>query len=1302
MKKEALVLFLALVILIPSVLADPIDEIIKKVTYQSEQFEAGNINYAQLIVYTTSLRLDLTKEMGATSQEHDPVLKLEQLEKALGKPTETTKWVWVETGDGGGYEKKLDNEAPAWRKPVFDGKKIQMWLSAWPNIIEKSNEDVLFYRLHLEIKFKSPEEQLNIKEKIEEIKSLSEEYSKAQNEESLETLARESVGVEQTFNKYFNQNPAKCEELMNDILGSENKRENQNLLVWEIEFYEGENFEAIMRFEMCDDCNWNWISPNMRIEGRGPGFKQPEDSGDFNWKSKERFSGFTSESFKQETRRLIDEIKNQIEAGDYQSAMEKSQELRIITESWNEKSNDVWKELEQKYQDYWKTMPEEEQRKCQETYCWIKKEQERREEESRLRKANYEERKNFYSELFAGYEKKEFYYAQEQWEKRLIQEFKEFGEEICSNNIDDNENEQIDCSDQQCGGKVCGYETVSIAGEDNQTREEKIELYCIEGTCQAKEEIAKEKFAVCGNHICEENEQEVCLEDCTVCSQHEPLQCSGDVIFSGKDKNGCPLEPICLSEDLSCETDNDCVDPLCGEASCIEGICQIAQLTECREAECADGERKIEHCSSGEEVIVEGCINGLWGETGVECEEGIIGIETEAETKETESVGEACSVRGDCGNENDVCSNGRCVAIPESIEEHEEIEEAPGEELGREEEIPEQEEPEIETEETGEESNEETEQTPEITGNIIFSFFRTLAGKMRITGFSVEEGSNSSKEVIDSGESSSNEAVQASPEVEINNEQNENPEESPRKDFEENRDDEREENRDREGEERERRENECSERCGRECYDREVRPCVEDCIREDCGEELECNVDDVRVSCEAKCKEENTLESCKNECSEKCLKGEDTWVEPEREEHKEEKFVFTVGGSCREAQGKTEGFIWFGGWTGDRNNEFNNFHLIKNKYYSHGGEEWCKKDLEDLLKQRKELENSLNEEFAKWFFEKYVSNSAEKWEEHISGIFEIYWRDVDVSKQITERLDCLNKDSLPPHKLINFKYETDYGSVEFWEEIKTTNQFGGGEKEIISPYMKTWLFPSREFFKFKMKESMENHELPGPPEEEKRNTISDEEKQELRGDEEFMRAVREFNEKYGENFVLQLKDFETNEVIFNVYMKINEDDLMYAEPMPPAENPAENVKAELDVEKLLEIVEFEESGRIELQSPPWDKKRETGFVKGAVDGARMYFMFRSLMSSIISTPEDAESYAKFFTREFFDRVMGDGKHEEGFKGEEGPGGCQSEEECKEYCENPENGDECKQFRDDSELPESWEDKGSLTGEIIRE
>ncbi|MBI4158704.1 hypothetical protein HY500_00415 [Candidatus Woesearchaeota archaeon] len=1286
MKKEAFILFLTILIFIPIAFAQSIDAPIKKVTYHAEQYEVGNINYAQLIVYISSLSKDMAEEMGAISQDHDPVLKIEQLESALGKPTESTKWVWVE---GEEREKRLDEEVPAWRKIIFDGKKIQIWLNAWPNVISKNGEDLIIYRLHLDIVFKKPEEQIDIENKIEEIKSIAEAYKENLSGENLENLAKESTNAEKLFNSYFSQNPGKCEEVMNNLFGSENKRDDKNMFAQEIVFYEGDNFESKIRLEMCDECEWAWINLNMWFEGRG-NFERPDENIDYDPGSKRKYESLSHEDFKRETTALVEKTKSQLAEGEYKSALDTMQELRVLTEAWNENANNVWKEIESKYKVDWDSMTQEEREQCSRDYCWIKKEQERRLAERELRNANYQSRKEFYSSLFSNYEKKEFYYQEEEWEKRIVEQFKEFGEEICSNNIDDNNNDQIDCSDSQCGGKICGYDIIT-SKEDNTTVEKQVELYCIAGSCQAKEEIAKEKAIVCGNHICEENEQETCAGDCATCFEYKPLECIGNVMFSGEDEKGCPLEPVCLAERESCNTDDDCTDPLCGSVSCIEGSCQVTELTECKEIECIDGEEKIQNCESGDRLVTEKCIEGLWIGTGIQCEVAEKEIEEEEEKEETRK--EECVVKSDCGNDNDVCSNGECVTLPESIgdgeTEEQEIPEPEEQKLKDEDKQEEQVEEPIQQEEIEEigEVEEVQEQPSEqpgiITGGITLSFFKTLA---KFTGFVVDEiappetetapgaetpvsndapaGENQEENL---GEQPETQPGEQQPEPQLgSDEQQPQPieEERSRDEFDEQRRDEedrRNEQNRRNEEDLLRREKDCNDRCGRECYDRELRPCAEECIWEECGNELECNIDEVKVRCESKCESESNVEACKNTCFDKCMEGEETWVEPERKEHKEEKFVFTVGGSCRTAQGKKEGFIWFGGW-GDN---FDDFHLIKNKYHSRGESDWCKNDLENLMKQRKELEKSMNEKFAYWFFEKYVANSATDWEKHISGIFELYWRDVDISRQLVERSQCLREYTLPEHELINFKYDTEYGSVEFWEEIKTTNK-NGKEVQIISPYMKTWLFPSKEFFKAEMRRAMERHELPGSEGQERRNTLTEEEKIRLMENSDFIENIREFNEKYGENLVVQFKDFDTGEVVINIYMRLNEEELIYFEPMLPSEIPAEDVRIEFDVNKLLDIIEYEESGRIELESPPWDKRPRTGTIKNVIDGARMFFMFMNLLNSAQASPSSAEGDAKFFVRNFFQVILGnDEEHREG----------------------SENG------FDEKNIPEDWKDKG---------
>ena len=75
--------------------------------------------------------------------------------------------------------------------------------------------------------------------------------------------------------------------------------------------------------------------------------------------------------------------------------------------------------------------------------------------------------------------------------------------------------------------------------DGNETKEVETDFYCIAGECKAKEQIMEIKKSVCGNHICEENENETCTQDCDFCLQYEPIECSGKVIFKGHDEKGC-------------------------------------------------------------------------------------------------------------------------------------------------------------------------------------------------------------------------------------------------------------------------------------------------------------------------------------------------------------------------------------------------------------------------------------------------------------------------------------------------------------------------------------------------------------------------------------------------------------------------------------------------------------------------------------------------------------------------------------------------------------------------------------------
>jgi len=465
---------------------------VQKLTHYAEEYETGNIDYVQLLVYISSVREDLNEGLGAVGKD--------QIRAALGDEGGSSKWVWNEYDQ---TEKKLDEEVPFWEKIVFDGNEIQIRLNAYPFLLNRGGEELLVYGLHFDVEFKKPEEQLDIAGRLDEVQSLAEAFSADPSRSNAEALAEESVNVERAFESYFRQGSANCEVLMNDIFGSENKRETQQILSQEIEFYEGDNFEAIVNLEMCDVCEWNWININMWIEGRGPGFRYPE--GDFR-ESRGKYESMDFDDFERETRKLVERMRESLGGWDFESANRNSNELNMLTNAWNENANNVWEEFDDSFEDDFETMTDEERMECDRTYCWIKRDQERRRNEENLRIANYERRKAFYLDLFSGYEKDENYFESIEWEKRLVEEFKVNGEEMCSNNVDDNDNGLIDCADAQCGGKVCGQLVEVVETRDDGSSEMVTDLYCIAGTCQVKEDIVKPEGPVCGNNICEVGE----------------------------------------------------------------------------------------------------------------------------------------------------------------------------------------------------------------------------------------------------------------------------------------------------------------------------------------------------------------------------------------------------------------------------------------------------------------------------------------------------------------------------------------------------------------------------------------------------------------------------------------------------------------------------------------------------------------------------------------------------------------------------------------------------------------------------
>jgi len=208
--------------------------------------------------------------------------------------------------------------------------------------------------------------------------------------------------------------------------------------------------------------------------------------------------------------------------------------------------------------------------------------------------------------------------------------------------------------------------------------------------------------------------------------------------------------------------------------------------------------------------------------------------------------------------------------------------------------------------------------------------------------------------------------------------------------------------------------------------------------------------------------------------------------------------------------------------------------------------------------------------------------------------------------------------------------------------------------------MEVWVFPSKEFIKYEMKTAMKNHEFPGKPEgnTQRKNEggLSAEEKEMIMQNEGFIEKIKEISKKYGGSLeaVVQFRDAE--EIVFNLYVQINEQDIIKLEPMLPEEVASQDVKIEVDFQQIYELIYAQEKQNGQrTESPPWNRKTQPiKNVKEMMNGIKAYFKVRSIMNSAKFSPEESEEDMKNIFKEMFSMMMkGGGEQKEGAKPEEG-------------------------------------------------
>jgi hypothetical protein len=1275
-KRIFLLFVLLLLAVVPSVLADSVDQEIDKLITHAEQYELGNINYVELTLYSSITRSRINSILGEVDFEHNEGLTAQAAKSYFGTPQGYTKWVWSSSEDN---EVRTDEPVPYFERIVFDGLRIQITFNAWPHYYKNHGENILYYWTDFDVRFKKQID-IDTQAMLIDITQSVEGFSNGV--VSAEELITKTSDYEHSLRGYFEQNRENCKNILSDLFTGEYELRKEDSINWKTEFYSGDNLdvELTTKLQNCDeDCNWPWI--DMWLNPEFFSHDQHWESSD-EYFEPEMYEGYSIEDLEFELKKTLQEAlleSKRVDNGD---------STWSAIDSYAQKINVILRALSEKYYDGQHDHSEP-----------------------------YEERKAALSSIlseFGGYEVETVFETsyektlftnqilrQNAWCQQVSQETCDIredicvegactnaisGNEICNNNIDDDGDTVADCDDPDCA-KECGRYCESVCQEsgcwectgecnnlcdtgcwdcDWDNDPEGCNAICESSGCNSCNDACYDSEICSDCNSCnseiydyEESTSDACYEGCdlissslaesdlcySMCSNNVAFYCNGakqytpcldiDYICDGKIQNiPCTIytcgdlkqtEPcgtvdicgenkklegnICVCADgyydcngdgtcsstISCDQEQeicsdgidndendetDCSDysacnlKSCGDESiCYEGLCQLEDdISFCEAGQsllngiCVNSCKFDEDCGESQQcshgvcieltectldlncfAYKEVCVDNVCSE--LVCEEGFI-VENKVCVESIEEVGvgpiktgEHCVVASDCSGDNNICSNGLCKEIPQ--ENIDNLIEGGLIGLGA---------PIDNIEETIEEVTaelaKEIQEVPEVTG-----FASFLTGF--VTGFAVEDafckdnqfyddysgncwcesGYFSCDDDWDGNDATGCESTDATC-----------------------------------GGEREI----CGGGCGESQYCDEALghcQCEEgtyDCDGAwwDCESTVECsscasNDDCAGSSCD--------LYNPSQVVNFGCFQG-NSWTE--------ELGLYSFSGSCQEhPNGQIDGWVGFNFW----GEPFDDLHELRQEIESELGDSWCEWELENALKQRKEIQLSLESGDLEWFQTKIIEESPNDWEDQVSAIYDMYWNIVENNRRLAESSTCLGED-FPDLEPLTISGVTSLSEIEIWEEEEYVSEFG---LIMLTPYMKVWIFPPQDLIKQEMQDAAAEGRWPGDGGEE--GGPSPEELEEMRSSPEAMEFIRDLVSRYDDSILnANFKIADNGEDFFNVDIRISEENLIQVKPVAVYE-PEADITVEIDFEWMYSFIELQEK-RPELEHPEWSNK----------------------------------------------------------------------------------------------------------------
>ncbi len=314
-----------------------------------------------------------------------------------------------------------------------------------------------------------------------------------------------------------------------------------------------------------------------------------------------------------------------------------------------------------------------------------------------------------------------------------------------------------------------------------------------------------------------------------------------------------------------------------------------------------------------------------------------------------------------------------------------------------------------------------------------------------------------------------------------------------------------------------------------------------------------CSMKEVCTGCEEICK----LEDCSPECED---------VEQCNEFSSEE---IKINAYCGKGESNLHLSI--------RGEKFNYYRGL-----NEGGQWNCENEIQSLVKMRKVLQENVNQEFAEWYFEEYLTEDYDRMINGVNGFKYVLELLTNNEEQISQNLHCSETGQWPDgFEQIDITYINNNTHVEVWEKNIPVEQ--DQTTYYTTLYKYSWI-PSRALLKELINYQISETDTFGP---------SAKDVARIKSDAGQMEIVNSLSDKYGGSFDVKLELKDDQDQIVLKYLQVNKDVIVRIVDSIE-ENP--DISIEIEYNALYDFISYISYGAEgnQIKGPYWVRTGNSG------------------------------------------------------------------------------------------------------------